>query len=73
MSSTETLITALRILAREIQSDDGVANAAIAEAADRLEDLQRENAALREELKEANRLLHVWSPDSVKARKEAQP
>ena len=36
-SSTKTLITALRILAVEIQSGDGVANAAIAEAADRLE------------------------------------
>lgn len=35
-SSTETLIAAMRILARDIQSGDGVANAAIAEAADRL-------------------------------------
>ena len=33
------LISALRILAEEIQSPDGVANAAIAEAADRLEEL----------------------------------
>lgn len=39
-SSTHTLITALRALAREIQSADGVANAAIAEAADRLEEMQ---------------------------------
>jgi hypothetical protein len=38
-SSTETLIAAMRILARDIQSGDGVANAAIAEAADRLEAL----------------------------------
>ena len=38
-SSTETLISALRILARDIQSGDGAANAAIAEAADRLENL----------------------------------
>jgi hypothetical protein len=35
-TKTETLIDALRILARDIQSDDGVANAAIAEAADRM-------------------------------------
>lgn len=35
---TSTLIKALRILARDIQSDDGVANAAIAEAAERLEE-----------------------------------
>ena len=37
-SSTETLIAAMRVLARDIQSGDGVANAAIAEAADRLEE-----------------------------------
>ena len=46
-SSTETLVKALRILARDIQSDDGVANAAIAEAADQLAELERENAALK--------------------------
>lgn len=39
-SSTETLIAALRVLANDIQSQDGVANAAIAEAADRLEELE---------------------------------
>ena len=37
-SSTRTLIDVMRILAAEIQSDDGVANAAMAEAADRLEE-----------------------------------
>ena len=36
-STTETLVSALRILAADIQTDDGVANAAIREAADRLE------------------------------------
>ena len=36
-SSTQTLIEALRILARDIESGDGIANACIAEAADRLE------------------------------------
>lgn len=40
-SSTETLINAMRILATEIQSDDGVANAAIAEAAQRLDEQQK--------------------------------
>lgn len=35
----ETLIAALRILVDDIQSDDGVANACIAEAADRIEEL----------------------------------
>jgi hypothetical protein len=36
-SSTEALIAALRVLATNIRSDDGVANAAIAEAATRME------------------------------------
>lgn len=38
-TSDETLISALRILANDIVSGDGVANAAIAEAADRLQEL----------------------------------
>lgn len=38
-TETETIIGALRILAQDIQSGDGVANAAIAEAADRMEEL----------------------------------
>jgi uncharacterized protein (UPF0212 family) len=38
-TDTATLIKAMRILARDIESGDGVANAAIAEAADRLEEL----------------------------------
>ena len=39
-SSTETLVSALRIIAAEdyMQSDDGVASAAILEAADRLDE-----------------------------------
>ena len=37
---TETLIKALRILSNDIQSDDGVANAAILEAAQRMEEDQ---------------------------------
>ncbi len=45
-SSTETLITALRVLARDIKSGDGVANAAIAEAADRLEELAKDSIRL---------------------------
>lgn len=32
-----------------------------------------ENAALREQLKEANRLLNIWLPESANARKESQP
>jgi hypothetical protein len=56
-TSTETLIAAMHILATEIQSDDGVANAAVAEAAERLAEqhmriaqLERENDALRADL-----------------------
>ena len=40
MTETKTIIEALRVLARDIQSEDGVANIAIAEAADRLEKQQ---------------------------------
>ena len=39
-SSSATLVSAMRILANDIQSDDGVANAAIREAADRIEQLE---------------------------------
>jgi len=35
-TSTETLIAAMRILSQDIQSEDGVANAAVAEAGERL-------------------------------------
>jgi hypothetical protein len=38
---TETLIKALRILANDIQSEDGVANTAILEAAQRMEEDQQ--------------------------------
>ena len=49
-TDTETLIKALRILAEEIQSDDGVANACVAEAADRLEYLNNKIDDLLQEL-----------------------
>ncbi len=39
-SSTPTLISAMRALARDIDSPDGVANAAILEAAERLEEMR---------------------------------
>lgn len=42
-SSTETIISALRVLARDIQTDDGVVNTCLEEAAGRLEELQRAN------------------------------
>ena len=37
---TETLVSAMRALANDIQSEDGVANAAIHEAAQRLKEQQ---------------------------------
>ena len=39
-NNSKTLIKALRILSEDVQSDDGVANACIAEAADRIEELE---------------------------------
>ena len=48
-TSTPTLVSALRILAGDIQSDDGVANMTIGEGADRIEELARDLAALAAE------------------------
>ena len=42
-TNTKTLIEAMHILANDIRSEDGVANAAIYEAADRLEELQNQH------------------------------
>jgi len=50
---TPTLIRAMRILARDLPSDDGVANEAIAEAALRLEELDDHLTATKRELQEA--------------------
>lgn len=58
-STTETIIEAMRILARDIESDDAVANMAIAEAADRLEELQAEVERLRAERDQLKAALHV--------------
>lgn len=38
-SKTTTLITAMRILSRDIETGDGIANMAINEAADRLQEM----------------------------------
>ena len=40
-SKTKTLINAMRILSRDIQSQDGVPNAAIIEAAERLDEIAK--------------------------------
>lgn len=41
-SSTETIIGALRVLSRDIVTDDGVISACLREAADRMEEMQRQ-------------------------------
>jgi hypothetical protein len=41
-SSTETLIAALRVPAEQIPTADGVINATLYEAADRMEEMQRQ-------------------------------
>ena len=65
-SSTRSLINALRVLDSQIQSEDGVANAVIAESAQRLEEqqdritqLEQENDALRADLL-------LWNEKEVK-------
>lgn len=42
------MVAALRVLVAEIQSGDGVANAAIAEAADRIKELSRSIERIRD-------------------------
>ena len=42
-SKTDTIISAMRVLARDIKTDDGVVIACLEEAAGRLEELQRAN------------------------------
>ena len=56
-SSTETLIKAMYILSNDIQSEDGVANAAIFEATQRLEELYKENNKLKDLLHKAGNYL----------------
>jgi hypothetical protein len=55
-STTPTIISALKILARDIQSNDGVANATILEAAQRLE-MYRSHSRLIIEATEAQKEL----------------
>jgi ABC-type transporter Mla subunit MlaD len=64
---TTTLIRAMRILARDIHSDDGIANEAIDEAALRLEELDDHLTATAGELAEAKRELAVAKDAIVRA------
>ena len=47
-SSCETLISSLRVLASDIESQDGAANAAIAEASDRMERMHKALVEIRD-------------------------
>lgn len=49
-TDNKTLIEALKILANDIQSGDGIANAAILEGAQRIEELEAENAKLKQDI-----------------------
>mgnify|MGYP003341230004 CR=1 FL=1 len=50
-SSTESCVKALRVLSQEIQSEDGVANAALAECAYRMENLAELVVSQQERIK----------------------
>jgi len=65
-SSTRSLINAMRVLDSEIQSDDGVANAVIAEAAQRLEEQQECIAQLEQENDALRADLLLWEQKEVK-------
>jgi hypothetical protein len=56
-ATTSTIFKAMRILAYDIQSDDGVATAAILEAADRLEEQENELNAAQKRIKRLNETL----------------
>jgi hypothetical protein len=56
-SSTETLIKSLHTLASEIKTDDGVINAALSDAAYRMEELQTNNLKMLDMLKECMEFL----------------
>lgn len=70
-TETLTLATAMDVLAREIQSGDGIANAAITEAAQRLRDQEQDSAKLRQEirrLREDIDSLAYWSRSMTETR-----
>ena len=59
-SDTKTIITAMKYLSEDIESTDGVANAAIAEAAQRLEELIFENKFILKNQLKAQQDLEWW-------------
>ncbi len=65
-TSTETLIAAMRILSQDIQSDDGAANAAVAEAGERLAEQHMRIAKLEQENDAMRADLLLWEQKEVK-------
>ncbi len=65
-TSTETLIAAMRMLSQDIQSDDGAANAAVAEAAERLAEQHMRIAQLEQENDAMRADLLLWNEKEVK-------
>ena len=65
-NSTETLIVAMRILSQDIQSEDGVANAAVAEAGERLAEQHMRIAKLEQENDAMRADLLLWEKEEVK-------
>jgi SMC interacting uncharacterized protein involved in chromosome segregation len=65
-TETLTLAAAMDVLAREIKCDDGVATAAIAEAAQRLRELEWEIASLTSQLRAAG-----WVAENIIRAREA--
>ncbi len=70
-TATPTLASAMRILSREIQSPDGVANAAIAEAAERLDELHIINGEMLSTMTRVYQML-LTEPDTKGALLKAE-
>jgi ribulose 1,5-bisphosphate synthetase/thiazole synthase len=66
-TNTKTLIEAMRVLSREIKSEDGVANLAIAEAAERIAEL--ESRAIK---REQQLLINHEKAEEIIAQREAK-
>lgn len=71
-ATTEQLVSALRVLSVEIHSEDGVANAVIAEAADRMTLLANLVAQHVEETKDDINQMAVASETMVEATEKIQ-
>jgi hypothetical protein len=71
-ATTEQLVSALRVLSVEIQSEDGVANAVVAEAADRLTLMANLVAKHVQETKEDAEQMAVASETMVEATAKIQ-